>query len=325
MNSSAQPTASAHSSSRMKPEHRRCCSASQKTKPCQTSPSRTTSTRPATTPSQIRSAIRPTSRRPATSCAEPGSTRVITSSVRARRNRTRDAAVARRSGWAGAPPGVETGGMGGPFVCRVRRFSITSHSCHSRHGAPDPDKPALIGVPRRVQGRGDGVRHREHGSVCAMPDRPSHDPDGGEGPDYDWLYGTRHQSTDRPPRRPLEDPEPTSGCRPSTAHRQVVPLPGPAAVPAPAGPPTGGVAGGPGTSPSPRLRLRRPGPHDGGQRPRLRWVLLLLVAVARVPGRRPLFAWQQDRQGRRDSRRASARPRSPGRRTCSSAATAARG
>ena len=69
--------------------------ASQKTKPCQSSPTSTTKTRAPTTLSQTRSAIRPTCRLPAASWAEPGRTSVISSSVTARRNRTRDAAVVR--------------------------------------------------------------------------------------------------------------------------------------------------------------------------------------------------------------------------------------
>ena len=61
--------------------------------------------RAATRPSQMRSAIRPTRRLPATSCAEPGRTRVITISAMARRKRTRAARSvgAARSGRSSDP------------------------------------------------------------------------------------------------------------------------------------------------------------------------------------------------------------------------------
>jgi LCP family protein required for cell wall assembly len=124
-----------------------------------------------------------------------------------------------------------------------------------------------------------------------MPDRPSHDPDGGEGPDFDWLYGTRHQSTDRPPRRPLEDPEPTQ--RLPTLDRPLAG--GPYQAPPPSRPPQDrrpGDPGGPGTT-------RRPvspppsGPPRRRPRPRLRWVLYLLVLWVVFLVAVPLIAWQR--------------------------------
>ena len=75
-----------------------------------------------TSASQIRIATRPTSRLPATSCAEPGTTSVITISATARRKRTR---AARSSGRrradpadaSGCWPGVGRGMRGGASRC----------------------------------------------------------------------------------------------------------------------------------------------------------------------------------------------------------------
>ena len=78
----------------------------------------TTTSKPATTPSQTRRAIRPTSRRPATSWAEPGSTRVI----RTQRDGTAEPDAAGRLAASGRGavsvrpnPGEETGGMSWAF------------------------------------------------------------------------------------------------------------------------------------------------------------------------------------------------------------------
>src|SRR5512133_4004066 len=131
--------------------------------PCHTRPTPTTSTRPATTASATRRAIRPTSRRPTVSWAEPGSTSVISSRVTARRNRTRAAASTALSSAGrpdrvtavlpdlpdllpgllpgllperlpGAPtPGEVTGGMREPFECWLR--GVQYHQPHQPHAA----------------------------------------------------------------------------------------------------------------------------------------------------------------------------------------------
>ena len=124
---------------------------------CRCRPRRRSRARSTTTParrrparagsSQIRIAIRPTRRLPATSCADPGSTRVISISVTARRNRTRWArsSVVNR---VCVRPGGRDGRHRGPFV--LGEVSPTQY--HQSH-------PSQPGATRRSpQTVGPGVK-----------------------------------------------------------------------------------------------------------------------------------------------------------------------
>ena len=197
------------------------------------------------------------------------------------------------------------------------------------------------------------VRRRPRGTVCAWQTVPDATRDGADEPGYDWLYGTRASGVGGRRLRPdgrrrrdpgaaraaaasdeapavagsPRDPEPTqmlptvprpAGRAPAlrrpyqTAARRAR---GTAA--APAGP---AAAVAPSRAPPPSGPSRRPRAGSGSGWLKSCCVLWLVFLVAV-----PLLAWSQDRQGRRDPERAAARPSSPGRRTCWSAATAARG
>src|SRR4051794_15423532 len=171
-NSSAQPTASAHSSSRITPSAA-VLLASQKISPCHTRPRRITATRTPQHASQTRSASRPTARRPATSCAEPGTSKVMITSVIARRKRTRESATSWELPYgtvraAEAPdPEEETGGMSGPFECCSRGARLTATvQYHQSH-------PSQAG---RRAGAGSAVG-RAAGDDLGLPREPVRPPD----------------------------------------------------------------------------------------------------------------------------------------------------
>src|SRR6476469_9817358 len=116
---------------------------------CQTRPRTTVRRKPTTRAAHTRSAIRPILRLPATSCAEPGRTRVITMSAMARRNRTRAArssVLKRVALWRSSNPREDAGGIeclsaGAAGEVVVLPASITSHTGHSpvrRAGRPSP-------------------------------------------------------------------------------------------------------------------------------------------------------------------------------------------
>ncbi len=120
-----------------------------------------------------------------------------------------------------------------------------------------------------------------------MADRPSQDPDGREGPDFDWLYGSRGPASTGSP----VDPEPTQRLpvvdRPSSG--------GPYQVPAP---PSGRVPGPPSHQAPPKAPPQAPrrGPLGGGgrRRPRfrLRWLLYLVVLWLVFLVVVPVLAWR---------------------------------
>src|SRR6478752_7887007 len=151
--------------------------ASRKKSPCQTRPATSVTNALRRSTAQIRSAILPTLRLPATSCAEPGSTRVISIRATARRNRTRAArspGVKREA----CDPGEGAGGIEMPLSRSsygedAVPVSITSHRRNIRHDAPgDPGRPGGTGYRRR------------------MNERPRGDGEPAEGtPEYRWLYG----------------------------------------------------------------------------------------------------------------------------------------
>src|SRR6478735_3126469 len=235
----AHPIASAVSRSRSQ-SRAAVSKASRKNSPCQITPA-TSVTRAATrSTAQIRSAIRPTLRLPATSCAEPGRTRVISIRATARRNRTRAArspGVKREA----CDPGEGAGGIEMPLSrtsygegrCPV---SITSHRRNIRHDAPgDPGRPGGTGYRRR------------------MNERPRGDGEPAEGtPEYRWLYGGGAEPTGPAPREPRPDETRVMPAMSRPSNQPAGAPPGRATAP------PQGRAGSPPTPP--------PAPTPGGQR-----------------------------------------------------------
>src|SRR3954451_8925195 len=213
-----------------------------------------------------RSANRPTSRRPTASWAEPGTNRVISSSVTARRNLTREAATARLPG--GPEGGTE--GMCGPFGCWRAISSITSHTGHGGDGAPTTPSAST-----------SASGQRPHGSVWSMADGSGRDRRGEEEPEFGWLYGTdAPRGGSEEGRRAPRDPEPTQ-MLPTMSRPQGERAP--AARPAPAAPPPRVLPAPPRTAP----------PSRGRRRPRLRWLVYLLVVWVVFLVAVPLLAWQR--------------------------------
>jgi len=144
--------------------------------------------------------------------------------------------------------------------------SITSHSSHTRHGAPKD--PAA-----------------RHGTVCAMADRSrgrGEPPQGSS--DYQWLYGGRGDQGGS--ANPPEDPEPTRvlptyrpgdrGGRPSGGDRARQPTT----------PPRTTSRGGGSRTPPPR-------PHTSRRRGRFGWVKLVLLLWLVFLVAVPVWAWSQ--------------------------------
>jgi LCP family protein required for cell wall assembly len=136
------------------------------------------------------------------------------------------------------------------------------------------------------------------GSVCAMAERPPDRSSGGsEGPDFDWLYGTRRKgvggSGERQSSagRPGQDPEPTRMLptmgRPDAGERsrQHTDPSGPSGPAGPAGP-QGPQRPRPAAPPPPPSRSRRRRFRWGWVKVALVLWLVFLVAV-------PLWAWSQ--------------------------------
>ncbi len=119
-------------------------------------------------PNQIRSAIQPVCLRPATTCAEPGSTSVISMSITPRRNGEPSGSIRPVTGAGGETRGgsVRTG----------MPASITSHTSPTSDGAPR-------GLPT-ISGPGGGPCG--NGYRLPMPDQRG---TGEDGPEYGWLYG----------------------------------------------------------------------------------------------------------------------------------------
>jgi LCP family protein required for cell wall assembly len=127
-----------------------------------------------------------------------------------------------------------------------------------------------------------------------MADRPRRDPQGRDEPEFDWLYGTAGTQDGRPgdPRDfpdagDLRDPEPTqmlpTMSRPSSGGSSTQPR-------TPAGPRTPPPSR---TSPPTRARPGTPPPRRGGRRPRLRWLVYLLVVWVVFLVAVPVLAWQK--------------------------------
>src|SRR3954454_12356791 len=120
-----------------------------------------------------------------------------------------------------------------------------------------------------------------------MADRPRRDPQGRDEPEFDWLYGTGGTQDGRPgDAGGFRDPEPTQ------------------MLPTMSRPPPGGSSTQPRTSPGPRTpppsrtppptRPRTgPPPGRGGRRPRLAWLVYLLVVWAVFLVAVPVLAWQK--------------------------------
>ncbi|MEP7089434.1 MAG: LCP family protein [Nocardioidaceae bacterium] len=133
-----------------------------------------------------------------------------------------------------------------------------------------------------------------------MPDRPRDDPDGRDQPDFDWLYGTRRKGVGGSPEdrdgsgqggRTPRDPEPTrmlpTMSRPGAG--------GPPQSPSVPRPPQERQPGGP-VGPGGIRPVAPPpssGPARGGRRPRLRWLVYLLVAWVVFLVAVPIIAWQR--------------------------------
>src|SRR3954449_8440303 len=104
-------------------------------------PTRTTTANRPHTASHTRRASLPTERRPATSCAEPGTRRVIIRSVMARRKRMRDSATSRElpycavRGAAALDPEEGTGGMPGLSGAAALEKTVQYHQSHQSHGS----------------------------------------------------------------------------------------------------------------------------------------------------------------------------------------------
>ena len=237
MNSSAQPTASAHSSSRMKPSTT-VLLASQKTKPCQTRPSSTTAATAA-------EHGQPDPQRDPADLAAAGD-ELGGAGQDQRHQQQRDGAAEPDAGQRGSARSRRTGARAGAptrgkrrvacwaFRRRLRRSSITSHT---------------VTAGRRRAGRvGRRARRGRAGSVPspAMADRPRRDPEGADEPGYDWLYGTRRKGVGgvrRPagaddatrvqPRSSRGPAPPRPRADPDAAHRRPPAAPARAAARAP--------------------------------------------------------------------------------------------
>src|SRR6478735_3501149 len=141
MNRYAQPIAASISTIRTMPSTTVLLS-NQKTNESKTIPSPKSTTTVAISPNQIRRAIRPVCFRPATICAEPGSTSVMNISISARRNWAPSVACPRAvRGARSGGSGVRTGAMGEEDLSRSRGGqsvppSITSHTRRAGDGAP---------------------------------------------------------------------------------------------------------------------------------------------------------------------------------------------
>jgi LCP family protein required for cell wall assembly len=126
-------------------------------------------------------------------------------------------------------------------------------------------------MARRRPGSACTARARSHGSVWDMADRPRRDPQRRDEPEFGWLYGAEGT----PGREDdLRDPEPT----------QMLPT---MSRPAP-----GGAPPRPRTPPPARARPGPP-PRRSGRRPRLRWLLYLLIVWAVFLVAVPVLAWQK--------------------------------
>ena len=122
----------------------------QNTKELKTRPMTKSSATVAISPNQIRSAIHPVRRRPATTCADPGSTRVISISITPRRNWELPGCARPVTGAGGETRGgsVRTG----------MPASITSHTSHTSDGAPR-GLPTISDAGSRGVDTGYRLRH----------------------------------------------------------------------------------------------------------------------------------------------------------------------
>ena len=282
---------------------------SQKTSPCHSRPSTRSAAR--ARPGRARCAARSGRRLrlPATSCAEPGRSRVITISVMARRKRTRAARSSARETRTLAV--VRPGGRNGwhrdasLLQCwgRVVPLSITSHTGHRRPDAPSrsaglsgQDRPATRG--RTTEARRGAGPSRPHGSVSRMADRPRGNggPEDGT-PEYNWLYGRKgkagpseHGDPDATrvvPRQPRPD---ETRVMPTVPRGQESSRGRPASRPA--NRPAGRPSPPPPAPPAPRRRrgsARRAARAGRGSAPAGSCVLFLLWVVFLVAV--PIFAW----------------------------------
>ncbi len=152
----AQPTARAIRPRRSTPSSS-VLEAAQKTKECAKSATTALSRVTTTTAIQIRVAIRPMRRLPATSWAEPGMTRVITIRVTARRNRTRCArsAVLERPASAVETVGA-VGSCGGASGCDPLELSggMGCLSCWGKSARPVSPVPPVTSRYDAPGGRG---------------------------------------------------------------------------------------------------------------------------------------------------------------------------
>ncbi len=232
--------------------------------PWSASTATTVATSTATTTSQVRKATSPSRRLPASSWADPGTTRVITISDRARRNRTR---AARSS----AVDRGRTGRAVGRTVLGEDSTSAVS---------PVTRVPA---VPTRRAGAGGGRR----GSVARMPERPPPPgPRGGseEGSDFGWIYGDRPPADPDATRAVPQQPRP-GGRPPADDRTRVIPQ-----QPRPGGP--GGPGGPVRPAPAPAGPAGR-APAKRRWRPRPRHLLLLVLAWIVFLVAVPIYAWSQ--------------------------------
>ncbi|MDX6300179.1 MAG: hypothetical protein QOF53_1393 [Nocardioidaceae bacterium] len=119
-----------------------------------------------------------------------------------------------------------------------------------------------------------------------MADRPRRDPQGRDEPEFDWLYGSGTQDGDPGGPGDFRDPEPTqmlpTMSRPSPGGSSTQPSssPGPRTQP-------------PSRTPPPTRARPGPPPGRGGRRPRLRWLVYLLIVWAVFLVAVPVLAWQK--------------------------------
>ena len=228
---------------------------------------------------------------------------------------------------AGAPnPGEETGGMSGPFERRwLRRSSITSHIRHTRHGAPGRPvarrsaAPAVPSAAWQTVPRAPATGARQSAGLRLAR---RHATQRGRTGSYGAGGDDATQVQPGRPRSGPRDPEPTQ-MLPTVdrARHRAGRAAGPCEPPA-AGPPHGGSR--PGRRPVAHLRRRAPragAPRSGGLAQGRAG-----RGLAGVPGRRaPDRVVARSTRSTRRPRGEPSRRRSRARRTCWSAATAARG